>query len=181
MKSANISWKLLSLSLIFGVAAAGAAQSTSLLQLPPIFQLPPIEDSYPAASIRISTPQEVVKAGSEVRIKITITNPSKQEIYYLFIFRDPLPPYRVDVRDADEQMVPETEHGRELKKEHKEISGSAMTVVLKPGQTWTSDLAISDLYDITHAGKYFVQVQPDERWTIRKNVKSNTLTVTVTP
>ena len=53
-------------------------------------------------------------------------------------------------------------------------------VSLKPSQDWRNTLRVSDLYDLSKPGQYTIQVR---RWDDETKtwVKSNTITVTVTP
>jgi hypothetical protein len=47
---------------------------------------------------------------------------------------------------------------------------------LHPGETKQRECAVSELYDMSRAGKYFIQVQQDGR-----PAQSNTLELTVGP
>jgi hypothetical protein len=84
--------------------------------------------------------------------------------------------YMVDVTVVDNGAAAlDTERGRQWKKDGgtRQLT-SGPIVLLKPGKTRKGSLVISDLYDLTHPGKYSVQVR-------RATVKSNTITVAVVP
>jgi len=80
-------------------------------------------------------------------------------------------PYGLDVRLADGKAALLTERGR---KWNRPINGSGFSFGVKAGTKWNNNLVVSDIYDMTQAGKYSVQVN-------RGKLKSNTITVTVIP
>jgi len=96
---------------------------------------------------------------------------------------------RVDVEDAGGNGPPDAELGRSinhLKEASPDPASQAAAraagtlVSLKPGEDWRTTIWVSDLYDLSEPGEYTVQVR---RWDHETKtwVKSNTITVTVTP
>ncbi|HET6841477.1 MAG TPA: hypothetical protein VFK06_07285 [Candidatus Angelobacter sp.] len=125
----------------------------------------------PTFSLVISTKEATIKAGSEVRMEIAITNITDHPIK--IAVGPGTYPYLLDVRDADGNLAPETAYGHEMRIEK---NGMTLADTLEPGQTEKLECVVSEWNDLT-AGTYFIQVQ---RWR-HPNVKSNKLTITVIP
>jgi hypothetical protein len=160
---------------IFIFWATGASQS-----------VPP-----PSLSMTISTTPIVVNAGTDVKIEIIIKNISDHDVGV-----DKSPGEnsgekhtKVEVRDDKGKLVRETGYKRALEGNggYDEVSGriiipmgSNMGVLLKPGETVKDGLSVNKLYYLDKPGKYTIQCQrfEDESSTW---VKSNTITITVTP
>jgi hypothetical protein len=83
------------------------------------------------------------------------------------------PNYRIDVRD-NEKRKPQPARPGIL------YSGSAAFLHLEPGQSVKQEYPVWDDYDLSKPGKYTIQVSRLDRET-NTRVKSNTITITVTP
>jgi hypothetical protein len=99
------------------------------------------------------------------------------------------PVYRVDLATGDGSAVPETELSRSVGNRNAGPPNATPSAtqafgghihVLKPGQEWYDPIHVAYLYQIGQAGDYTVQVR---RWDDESKtwVKSNAITVTVTP
>ena len=129
--------------------------------------------------IIISTQKPVVQLGSDVPIKIQLTNNSHQELNTSANISDLTgvdPNYSYEARDSRGNPVKMKRH------EHPELAfGHAIFGSLKPGESVTTVQDISHLLDFDMPGKYVIQVSrriPDP-----KNgslVKSNKIVITVT-
>lgn len=142
----------------------------------------------PTISVTITAISDVVKLGSEVRIKVTVTNKSDRdkwlgtssgksqgEVLNL-----------VDVRDEQGNAPTRTKYHRVLRGENagdhpqevmkRDVVGS----LTKPGESVTEEIILNKLYDLNKSGKYEIQVEHEDPET-KALVKSNTITVTVTP
>jgi len=131
----------------------------------------------PDFAIKISTDKSTVKAGSDVWIKIQMTNLSTHDLDCTKAYSNGLDRiYKYEITDS---------HGNPVKprvRKHPEIgeSGSIYPCTLGAGKsTDPNDSRISWAYDLSQPGQYTVQVQ-------RKNsagdeVRSNTLTINVQP
>jgi len=129
----------------------------------------------PAFSITIGMEKPSLKAGSDVWIKITLTNTSDHDIdcssaYVNGVDRR----YQYDVRDN-------TGLSMQKKTEHPElVPGSIQLCTLKPGESTTEESRISWLHDLSRPGKYTVQVSRGVSDNEKDGVvKSNTTAVTV--
>ena len=127
------------------------------------------------------TPKSVVKAGSEVRLRITLTNTSDQDAFYSVVAQSAAP-YDVYVRDSKGNSAPETPYGRKIhpwSPGHPPLSGSftAFRVRLAPGRKTETEVDLTREYNLSQPGKYAVQSQDVQDGIV---LKSNTLTVTVT-
>jgi|SRR5580692_1777635 hypothetical protein len=140
----------------------------------------------PAMSVTISAASETVKVGSELRIKILITNKSDHEILlgkpagkagqgeFLNL---------IEVRDERGNAVPKTRYYRQIRGEEYVPVGVYVSTIgfsVKPGESMEEEAIVSKLYDLDKVGKYRIQTQHDDPDN-KALVKSNTITVTVTP
>lgn len=126
-----------------------------------------------ALPITITGPA-TAKAGAEIRIQVTVKNTAHFDIRFDYAWGDPLR-CMVVVRDSGGNMVADTERGRNLKSEHADWQGQAVSYALNPGESQTRECAVSDLYDMSTPGKYVIEVQQLDG----RPVKSNVLTMTV--
>jgi hypothetical protein len=146
--------------------------------------------SAPPFSLTLHSPSEPVKAGEEVRLKVTITNNSDHEI--LLVRAPGIVPeeemnYEIDIRDEHGQQPPITSFFRELKQKNYGW-GSYLSYTLEPHKTTEDDLVITKLYTLSPA-EYTIRVTRGIRpmWQLldkdreKVGVKSNTVTLTVTP
>lgn len=130
-------------------------------------------------SITISAPQNVIKAGNGVWIEVTITNTSNREL--LVQERNPATDYEIDVRDDRGAAVPETDHGPKLREAPMiPMNSRNLGIHLQPNESTKENITLTDLYDLSHPGKYTMQVQrvlPKELGP--GYVKSNVITITL--
>jgi hypothetical protein len=135
-------------------------------------------------SVKIQPPPGPVKAGSEVRVKVTITNSSDHEIRFARGFGNEEFDFEIEVRDEKGKPPPLTESYRKLNEQPTSRWGSYSTYVLEPGKSFENELAVTKLYILTQPGKYTVSVTRGQRpmWeTMGKGgVKSNIVSLTVT-
>lgn len=126
-----------------------------------------------------------VKAGAEVRVKVTTTNTSDHEIRFAKGFGQEEYDFEIEVRDARGKTPPLTESCRNLKEHPTSRWGSYSTYVLEPGKSLEDELVVTKLYILTRPGKYTVSVTRGQRpmyQTLGKGgVKSKSVTVTVIP
>jgi len=131
-------------------------------------------------TLTISAEEPVVKAGSDLYIKVQMANTSKHDIDCTVADNGMLGmdvKYHYDVRDSSGNPVAEN------KMNHPELApGHFRLCTLKPGENATSGgNLITKLYNLSRPGKYLIQVSR----AVSRNpkdglVKSNTITVTVT-
>jgi hypothetical protein len=136
-------------------------------------------------SVTLQPPTGPVKAGSEVRVKVTTTNTSDHEIRFAKGFGQEEYDFEIEVRDEQGKTPPLTESYRNLKEHPTSKWGSYSTYVLEPGKSLEDELAVTRLYILTRPGKYTVSVTRGRRpmyQTLGKGgVKSKSVTVTVIP
>jgi hypothetical protein len=141
----------------------------------------------PRFSIAINAPSAEAKAGSELNVKLVLTNLSDKD---LLIYTSGLGErdYTVRVVDKDGQEPLETRYLRALrgKDTSDPISKTDLVIVgggglhgVRPGESFELTVDLNKLY-VLKPGKYSVQVErlDDESKAL---VKSNKITVTVTP
>lgn len=131
-------------------------------------------------SIEIRSPKVAVNSGDAVQIDIIIKNISNQEIQ---ILDDSAPEthYTVDLRDARHNSVPATDIGDKIKDSHTGKAGAMIVLrnavavnLLKPGESYTENLVVSDLFDMKQLGKYTIQLSENDT-----GAKSNLIKISV--
>lgn len=149
-------------------------------------------------SITISAPDSVAMS-SKLKIDIACKNVSDHQIPSSKAgFGGPWD-YTVDVRLGVSEPVPLTEYSKilqgidtgeskrtlspeERRREFRRhvTSGSTIIQFLAPGETQKDEIPVSKLYDLSKPGRYTIQIQRTDPET-KLVVKSNSITVTVTP
>ena len=131
-------------------------------------------------TIEISAEQQVVKVGSEVSLKVRLTNTSKRVMDCSATISNMTgvdPNYVFDVRDDANNAVPLRVFA------HPELAtGQPVSRSLKPGESFTDEEEVSRVLDMSRPGHYTIQVS--RRVSDNKkdgSIKSNTITVTVEP
>ncbi len=148
----------------------------------------------PTFSLAISTPYDVVMTGSEVRVRITLTNTSNHDIGVNFDRLASSPSgeehYGIEVQNDKGIRAPLTRHGHRMRGEvpdpptvddiADDLFGSDFLISVKPRDVTHDTIIANKMYDLIQPGKYSIQVN---RWDPESNtmVKSNTITVTVAP
>ena len=168
---------------LFLLAASVAISVNSPAQTVQPNQSPQPIQRAPAFSIAISAPSGIVKAGSEIEVEITVTNTTKG-VVGVTSAHSSSEISAFDVRDSQGNLSL-TKWGRALiKHEGSEIvelpTGGGSVLFIEPGKSVTETIAIPGLYDLSRPGKYTIQVQRLDHVTMN-TVKSNTITVVVTP
>jgi hypothetical protein len=172
------------------VGASGAAQSQK-----------PSSTSKPVFSAKIFAVHDIVTAGSEVSLIVTLTNTSDHQIAisevpvrdqtfiecYDRISQKLLQCYKIEIRDERRNLVPEIKpkpfepvidaNGSITIDLH---LGRSIERYLKPGEAVKDELVVSNRYDLSQPGKYTIKVQRIDTETMA-TVESNTITMTVTP
>lgn len=144
--------------------------------------------SEPSSSLTISAAQDSVKLGSPVVVKVVCKNISSHVIQVAAEIHNH--DLLVDVRDASGTLMPDTPLGS-LYNGHRnpdmvhvtpeDLHGNAVYRSLKGGESFTREVNIANRYDLTHTGKYTVQVQRADAENPSLTVKSNTIAVTLVP
>jgi hypothetical protein len=142
----------------------------------------------PQFSVAISPVPAIVRAGSEIRVKIVMTNTTDHEINIVRSPGEDNGENWNDIEGFDEtgKAASETEYyrafkGKGLYKGHIVLRmGSNILFPVKPGEALKDGIIVGNLFDLSKPGKYTVHVQRPDR--ISGNIiKSNTITITVTP
>jgi hypothetical protein len=139
-------------------------------------------------SITINTPQAKLKAGSEVRISVVVTNLTDQYITFghakggagEFDFD-------IDMRNSAGLVPDESEYYRAVLSKQDPNRPTTMVVLpnyllhgIEPRGTLTEPIELDKLYDLSKPDKYTIQVERIDDAT-KAIVKSNKITVTLTP
>jgi hypothetical protein len=133
-------------------------------------------------SIAISAPQTVVKRGSQVKVRIKLTNISNREID--FFDTNTYCDYAVEVRNPAGNLAPEGEYKRSLlcpNETGRVMHGRRKLERLKPKEFLEDEMFVSSLYDMSQPGQYSVEVMrkaPKEFGDVE--ARSNRITITVT-
>jgi hypothetical protein len=173
MVSPKLSFTIL---IVLATAAGCCGQSK-----PAVFCGPLATGEKPRYTLQISAPKSSLSAASEVRIKVTATNISDCGILVLeFRPEDLRSGFRLDAHDSQGMLAPLARSTPSALSIKDLPAGSQRATALGPGQSCEAELDISKTYRLDRPGKYTIQVRqlyerPDT-W-----VKSNTITLTVTP
>lgn len=134
------------------------------------------QPSPAAFTIAITTDCPKVVAESEVSVNVSLTNTSNQDVNEGVMYKDGVSldsTFRFEVRDEHGKLVPRRNYPNEELR-----TGSVIFRTIRAGQTLTQPQPVSALYDVRKPGKYTIQVwRRDPQY----DIKSNILTVTVTP
>lgn len=147
----------------------------------------------PSMALTISTKSSVVKSGAKIRVQIEETNKSAHDILRTLPMptaedQEPhseLAGLKVEIADASGKEPPLRKWGRtvlrkEVPSDPTTVSGqTAIAFPLHSGESRTGGITVSNMYDLGHPGKYTIWVQGHDDQ--GKGVKSNTITITVTP
>ena len=148
----------------------------------------------PAYTVTVFASPTVVKAGSDVKLTITIKNVSDATIYHIVISGKPGRNWWILVRDNQGKSVYETSNGRKIHgndpSQHP-WSGSVFSgrYPIKSAETFQQTIDLSNEYDLTKPGTYSIQVMRSDVFTeddikMGKSgtpVKSNIVTLDVRP
>ncbi len=153
-----------------------------------------VEGAQPPFSVTIASSGDAIlagpgvqKAGSPIFLLVTLANNSTRTVSIPSFDRDY---YRIDVRDEQGKTVPETDEVRKMREETSAPTNSirdrktskGLIGDLKPHTAANETIEVSSYYDMSHPGKYTIQLTrqlPEELGP--GVVKSNRITVTVTP
>ncbi len=141
------------------------------------------QSAQPSLSLTISVPETVVKAGSPIKLSITTTNTSDHDVSYIV---STLGLSDVYVHDAAGALAPETPEGAQkhfFSPKHRPFAGSVFSARahLEAGAKQNVEVDLTKEYDLTKPGKYTVYVERPDPENKGNQLKSNTITITVTP
>ena len=150
------------------------------------------EDKAPV-TVSIQCPQSEVRSGSEVKLLITVTNASEQNITLYKLPGDDgqaEAANKIEVRDSSGNLLPRIDGQKVM------IGGtqrmmpkrwiSRKGVILKSGESLEDFTILSSIFDLSKPGKYTITVQNERRSDGPEHelkliyVKSNIITITVT-
>jgi hypothetical protein len=136
-----------------------------------------VTDVPVSATVSAIAGKSVVKSGSAVKVEVAVKNGLKREdLDFTYREGDPLT-CMVAVRDSLGNLIPATEQGRKVNEAHASWQGRSLVYSLHPGEIKRRECAVSELYDMSHAGTYFIEVQQLDG----RPAQSNTLVLTVVP
>ena len=148
-------------------------------------------NSTPVNSISISAFNDSVKAGSPVYIIVQFTNKTDHDLGFARVLSGA--DCRIDVRDDQGKWPRETGFGyvhnghvAHLEDDltrfsSKDLADERIWAEVKAGQTTDWDINAAKFYDMRQPGKYTIRVERQDPEDPKVVLKSNTVTVTVTP
>ncbi len=138
-------------------------------------------------SLTIKAEQSQVRSGSALWVDATIKNKTDRTLSMVKALSENMDQggwvYKVDVRDVNGALAPETKFGSRIEGQQSQKYGtnsSGIVFPLKSGGTIKNRVNINKLYDLTYPGRYTIQFRDFDPET-KTFVKSNPITVTVTP
>lgn len=111
----------------------------------------------PTLSLKLTALEPNIKAGGNVIVRVTATNESNQTITYHNT--SPFCNYSFKVLTGAGAPAPETNLKKHLICNGPlHITGRDIVITLKPGESDSEDLRLTELYDLSQPGEYSVQV-----------------------
>ncbi len=151
----------------------------------------------PVSSIAISPQQDSVNAGSAVLINVTLTNISDHAVAVTRMLSGA--DSQIDVRDVNGKSAPDTPNFGFFRNGHAthaeidaamndparlataELADNLTGDTVQAGRTVTWSINVARFYDMSQPGKYSIRISRGDPEDLGAFVKSNTVTVTVTP
>ena len=124
----------------------------------------------------------VWKTGEPIRVIVSIANESERNVN--FTLTNPGSDWEMDVRDVTGKPVGETDLLREMKENQKNgrvVMSRNIIGTLRPHQKVQDVIEVQRFYDLSHPGEYSIQVQRTFPDAAKDPIKSNRLTLTITP
>lgn len=136
-------------------------------------------------SLSLATPKRPLKAGTELRLLVNVTNTSSRTISFITspgeVPEDGLL-YEINVRDEHNHSAPPSAYLRTMDKRVSTFGGSFTAHALKPGESFVDEVTVTLFYELSRPGKYTISVSrpfPPRQNLGKGKVTSNTITVTV--
>jgi hypothetical protein len=124
----------------------------------------------------------VWKVGEPVRAIVTMVNQSKRVVHYSLT--NPGWDWEMDVRDSTGKPVGETDLFRQMKENLKNgsiIVSRNIIGTLRPNEKAQDVIEVQMFYDLSRPGEYSIQIQRTFPDVAKDPIKSNRLTLTITP
>jgi hypothetical protein len=123
--------------------------------------------------------EPVWKEGNTVFVLVMAVNNSDRTVHYSLT--NPWSDWEMDVRDEAGKPVPETEEFRKLKQNRAGslTYGRNILVTLKPHESGQDTIEVSYAYNLSSAGKYFIQVRREFPEIGKAPVESNRLEIKI--
>jgi hypothetical protein len=134
-----------------------------------------------AFSLTITAPRDTVKSGGDLRLDISLKNISDRD--QSVAYTSPEVTFDIRAFDFAGKPVGKTPSHRAVRGDDGSWnwSGSAIISTFKPGKEVHQEVSLQKLFDLDRPGKYTVEVRFLDVLGNKAIVKSNTITVTVTP
>jgi hypothetical protein len=140
-------------------------------------------------SVSIEMDNSSVKLGTDIQVKAILKNNTEQDIQVseLRTAGDSHIEYKVNV-ERDDHTALAKKYAEKLRRHEVswdilvDATGSVLFVTIQPGKTHEDSVDISNRYEFDKPGKYSIQLERELPESLGGGViKSNTITVTVTP
>lgn len=139
----------------------------------------PVSAGSQPFSLNLEAMQQKVQSGSQVQLKLTLTNTSDSEI--TVVDTNTWCDYTFEIRDSKGQSATETDFKRDLKCATRSTAGRRIIRTLKPHESFEDELFVSQAYVMSRPDDYSIQAArgiPKELG--RGIVKSNSVIITIT-
>ena len=150
----------------------------------------PNTEAKASISLSLLSTKNVFKSSSLIRVTVTMTNISNHEIFYWRENADDPSgfEYKIDILKGPSPKSTDTKFGRYFKGREDPaqltpdtpLNGSGGWRTLKAGDKIIDTVNISKMYDLSQAGSYEIQLRRFDEES-KAFVKSNTITITITP
>src|SRR5258708_4630934 len=142
----------------------------------------------PVISVTLSSVSTVIKLGSEIRLKIVVTNTSDHDLHLRRSIGKDQGEFlnRFEVYDEQGNAAVKTKYYKDItgekieNEEPQELYLNFAGSLLKPGESLNEEVILNKLYVFDKPGKYTIQVEHEDPET-KTLIKSNTVIRTLTP
>jgi hypothetical protein len=134
----------------------------------------------PAFTLTITAENETIKAGSNVKVAISLINRSQRNIISSRWVGGPDASFKIDVRDSQGKIASLSERQRAMLQGKDLPMGSTRHYSIGPGETVNEQVVVNEQYDLSAPDKYSIQAHRFDEVS-KTDVKSTLVIVTVTP
>jgi hypothetical protein len=138
-------------------------------------------------SLAIAQPKQPVRAGTELRLRITVTNTNDKPISFI-TSPGPIPDdglrYEVNVTDEQGHQAPASAYLRTRDSRIPTNYGSSFARTLRPGESFVDEVTVTAFYDLSRPGEYRIWVarrMPPRQALGTGRVRSNVVNVMIVP
>jgi len=166
------------LAALIGFGSSANGQATKATRPAQLESSQNAVDQQPSFTIALSTSQQEIKVGGEVKIRYVITNASNHQLVLGVPGARRDYSVKLDVRDSEGKEPSLGKESAESKMREAGImnlpTADARAIFLDPGKSAEYEVVVSKMHDLLKPGKYTIKVSKYDTWS-KTEVYSNTV------